>query len=65
MFNCSRICRESLEMPLGRGRVCLKVDGESNFVTALHQAPPGVQRTLLMRVQFTADFVWVGLLREE
>lgn len=36
-------------MPLGRGRVCLEVDGESSFVTALHQAPLGVQRTLVFR----------------
>ena len=49
MFNCSRIPRGSLEMPLGRGRVCLEVDGESSFVTALCQAPPGAQRTLLFR----------------
>lgn len=36
-------------MLLGRGHVCLDVDGESSFVTALRQAPPGVQRTLLFR----------------
>jgi len=36
-------------MPLGRGQVCLEVDGESSFVTVLHQALSGVQRTLLFR----------------
>lgn len=49
VFNCPQIPRETLEMPLGRGRTCLEVDGESNFVTSLCQATSGVQRTLLFR----------------
>lgn len=57
-----------------QGQSVLGVDGASCLVSALHQTSPGTQKSLLirplgqavlMRVQFTADVVWVGLLREE